>query len=498
MTEPSSSLNMATYHRNNNKSLPFPKTSTFNRKQLITQMMRSKNFSSFNDKNLFFSQLKTNESNYSETGSPVNPIVETHSQLIIVLLAIIMIVGVFGNLLNIIVFSKKTMRKVSTFRFLLYLSIGDLLVLFVCVTDALLRFGYQYELRLSSTFVCRLHTFFTYFLTHFSSTLLMVISIDRALVVTNRTLTSLFCCKKNKKYITSLNKKHQQQQHQRNLLNGEDRFDLKETSGMGLSSSLYRLCRLHRVDLVVAFVVIVLGLLNSHYFIFLKLNATVESIESSKATLYQETEELDSDAYASSEAAASLPFQHTKNELFHICYALKGTVYNKFLKQIWLWIDICAYSLVPFFAMSICSIIILARVKRQSKKYLNVLTNKNLENNKSHIYNRLRRNRQLIYMLLLTNLYFLLTLLPYSVTFVLFHGQKSENTLGQSLVHILLYSNNAVNFLFYGLSSHKYREEFCKTFWTNHKNRRGSSNTNNELKIINSPSLNNQINNFDK
>ena len=193
-----------------------------------------------------------------------------------------------------------------------------------------------------------------------------------------------------------------------------------------------------------------------------------------------------------------MPFQHTKNELFHICYALKGTVYNKFLKQIWLWIDICAYSLVPFFAMSICSIIILARVKRQSKKYLNVLTNKNLENNKSHIYNRLRRNRQLIYMLLLTNLYFLLTLLPYSVTFVLFHGQKSENTLGQSLVHILHYSNNAVNFLFSGLSSHKYREEFCKTFWTNHKNRRGSSNTNNELKIINSPSLNNQINNFDK
>ena len=73
-------------------------------------------------------------------------------------------------------------------------------------------------------------------------------------------------------------------------------------------------------------------------------------------------------------------------------------------------------------------------------------------------------------MLLLTNLYFLISLLPYCITFVLFKGQKAENTLGQSLVHILLYTNNAVNFLLYGFSSQKYREELCKTFFGKQKN----------------------------
>jgi hypothetical protein len=67
-------------------------------------------------------------------------------------------------------------------------------------------------------------------------------------------------------------------------------------------------------------------------------------------------------------------------------------------------------------------------------------------------------------MLLLANLYFLISLLPYCISTLLLVGQKADNTLGQSLVHTLMYTNNAVNFLLYGFSSQKYREELFETF----------------------------------
>jgi hypothetical protein len=109
--------------------------------------------------------------------------------------------------------------------------------------------------------------------------------------------------------------------------------------------------------------------------------------------------------------------------------------------------------------MSLCSVVILVKINSKSSKRLFEVAA-----NKSVMYRRMRRNRQLLYMLLVTNTYFLLSNLPYCVSFVLFKGQKSESSVGQLLVHMLLYTNNAINFLFYGLSSQKYREVFGEIF----------------------------------
>ena len=120
--------------------------------------------------------------------------------------------------------------------------------------------------------------------------------------------------------------------------------------------------------------------------------------------------------------------------------------------------------MIPFTVMSICSVIILVRIRSKSRKYFAKLMTKNNEQQKTNFSKRLRRNRQLLYMLLLTNLYFLLSMLPYCIMFVLFKGKKSENSLEQPLVHTLLYTNNAINFVFYGLSSQKYRQELYSLF----------------------------------
>lgn len=383
-------------------------------------------------------------SNASNTES----IIDFESKLISMLLSIIIIVGIIGNTLNIIVFSKKSMRQISTFRFLLYLSAADMLVLLVCSTDALLRFGYQVEIRLYSTVVCRLHTFSTYFLTHISSVILMVISVDRALVISNKTISSLF-----------LKRKPKLEKRRRAIV------ECEPSAWASRRNTMYEVkSRFHRVDLVISFIVIILTLLNCHYFIFLNLNLIREENENEHDVSNSTANTLD---VLNSTRSDNNNIENTKpgkesqisNDSFYICFPLEGTNYNLFLINIWTWIDICVFSLIPFVVMSICSVIILVRIRRKSQKYFKILINKNSQVNKNNFVKRLRRNRQLLYMLLITNLYFLSSLLPYCISFVLFKGQKSENTLGQLSVHILMYTNNAINFIFYGLSSQKYREE---------------------------------------
>ena len=98
-----------------------------------------------------------------------------------ILLAIIIVIGLFGNILNLIVFGKKHMRQIRTYRFLFFLSAVDILVLLTGTTDILIRHLFLFEIRNYSNAMCRLHTFVTYCVTQMSSILLMVVSIHRAL-----------------------------------------------------------------------------------------------------------------------------------------------------------------------------------------------------------------------------------------------------------------------------------------------------------------------------
>ena len=80
--------------------------------------------------------------------------------ILLTTLIAILIIGVFGNILNLIVFGKKKMRKSSTFRFLFYLSCSDLCVLLIAVTDVLIKNTIQFEIRSYSLFSCKFHVTF--------------------------------------------------------------------------------------------------------------------------------------------------------------------------------------------------------------------------------------------------------------------------------------------------------------------------------------------------
>ncbi len=93
-----------------------------------------------------------------------------------------------------------------------------------------------------------------------------------------------------------------------------------------------------------------------------------------------------------------------------------------------------------------------------------------------------------------TSFFFLVCSLPYCLIYHKSNIERSETdfTFTLIVVHILSYSNNSFNFVFYYLFSEKYREELSNLFWTGKiRNKKR-----NAMKIINnySTSQPNRIN----
>ncbi len=399
------------------------------------------------------------------------------------------------------------MIKHSTFRYLLYLSLVDLLVLTFCTTDSLTTYGYKLTIRLYSPFICRFYTFFTYYLTQMSSVILMVVSVDRALIVSNRTFASLFS---------------------RVALNSDSRkmsdFSNKTLKRTNNSKTLTNKSIKHKIEEVIFMICFVLALINIHYLIFLNINSpssvkslwqnvkkttaaeltpefnnTFHNLLGSKIMteyLTNETKKLDTNEQEATKKTPSnmsiylkmkkieSQQNESKTEMNYlsgpidenkilICFPDQETVYFYFLSQIWIWIDTCIYSLIPFLVMVLCSFIILAEVKSKTRNF----SNRNM-NEKTK-----RRNRQLLIMLTSTNAYFIFCSVPLCVNMILykFKGLQYDTDLFQIISHILAYSNNSVNFIFYLLFSQKYRQVLVRFFYMKIMKRNHDEN----LQIIN-------------
>jgi hypothetical protein len=383
------------------------------------------------------------------------------------LLQCIIVVGIVGNIINLIVFSKRSMRQTSTFRFLFYLSAADLLVIVVCCSDLLLRFNYNIDIRSYSWLSCRLHTFFTYFLTHISSFILMVISVDRALVISNKSIYALVDNLINKRI------KSADLSNEPASLNNQttsQRRSVARTFSLLRFHFNKRLFNIHRVDKLILLIAIGLILLNLHYLIYMDLNIINETFQSALRDLLNSISQGLLNANNTSIMKKPVFFNNTLNQkknvitLIVLCFPKKGTKYHSFLQKAWIWIDICLYALIPFVVMSICSAVILIRIRKKSRTYFTKLINQKSPSSQPNFIRRLRRNRQLMYMLLITNLYFFISVAPYCISFIVMKGKRSANTNIQLLVHIFSYMNNATNFLLYGFSSQKYREELMSVF----------------------------------
>jgi len=102
-------------------------------------------------------------------------------------------IGSIGNSLSFIVFTQKQLRTHSTFRYLAYLSIVDLIVLYLGLGNLILRDYFLFDIRVQNLFLCKFHTFLTYVTTQLSSWILTIVSIDRAIACTVIQLNKRIC-----------------------------------------------------------------------------------------------------------------------------------------------------------------------------------------------------------------------------------------------------------------------------------------------------------------
>lgn len=94
--------------------------------------------------------------------------------------------GIIGNILSILIFSKRSLRKYTTFRYLTYLSIFDLCTLVTGYGHTLFHVYFNIDIRLVNEFSCKVHSFLVYFFTQSSSMILIFMSIDRTIVITTK------------------------------------------------------------------------------------------------------------------------------------------------------------------------------------------------------------------------------------------------------------------------------------------------------------------------
>ncbi len=92
---------------------------------------------------------------------------------------ILLFFGLVGNIFSIMIFSSRSMRKYTTFRYLKLISIVDICCLYTGCLQIMLNVYFGVDLRLMNFLTCKFQSFLVYFFTHFSSMLLAVMSIDR-------------------------------------------------------------------------------------------------------------------------------------------------------------------------------------------------------------------------------------------------------------------------------------------------------------------------------
>jgi hypothetical protein len=324
-----------------------------------------------------------------------------------IIFLIIIIIGILSNIVNIAIFSSKNMFKMPTFRYLFYISIIDLSILLICATDSLVIHRFDFEIRLVSTSICKIHVFLTYYLTHLSSMMLMIVSIERTCVIYNKRI--LFF-------------------------------------------------RLESINISVLFICTGLALVNSHYLYFFTLNLEYVNYEinlNESNYTNQSYKNIYSNHYNFSMKSNVLNENQTTyfyQEPLYICHSLNNKAYTDFLFNVWVFIDSSLYSFIPFCIMLVCSTLIMNKLFK-NRRHLMLSNSNSLTNHTQH-----KRNNQILYMLIVTNFAFIVFSLPYSIL----NNNNIVKSTHDSLhvAHILAYSNNSFNFIFYVIFSVKYRSEF--------------------------------------
>ena len=420
--------------------------------------------------------------------------------------AIIILLGTLGNILNLCVCFRRNMRKYITFRFLIYMSVNDILMLCVCATESLLQFCFNIEIRITSVFMCKFHTFISHFLKQFRNFIAVSISVQRVKIMLNSSLmikesiqesapnsstkntrvnvdkhavTSFIETKRTKtkqkrscslKVVSpSRENGSSENTHNKMLAEVESRFVTNYETIRNVTKPSPFVTQ----DMILFGFCVVFFLANLHILLFLNLNSSIMFIKSPPSNFISkvnfnnvtiETKFIESlivkykDTLNYTRQNISEPFNYLE------CLPLRDTVYAHFWYTAWFWIDSSINFFIPFLTMNISMALMYKHVRKVNTKYANFLNDFNYKCN-SRIYSKnIKKNTQLMSRLFMANIYFFVSNSPMYILFSLDLAPTRTRRVLEGVVQLLFYMNSSFSFLFYGVSSQKYRQELNRMF----------------------------------
>ena len=344
------------------------------------------------------------------------------------LLVVVFLIGIFGNAVSLLVFCQKNMRKNSTFIYLAFLCVVDLLVVLFGLGDLIIISYFSIAIRNQSIIICRLHTFLTYSFTHLSSFILASVSIERAIATNYINYARKYCQPKTAYKILLIN-------------------------------------------------VLIALAINFHSLLFLGHEPTMDNPEIANQT---KTEQL-------SNQSNTFFFCSTKHDTYYDTFL---SVFFEWLDLIFyailpfIILAICSFFIIRKLLQSnkrvnrpsskpvnlqtaTCSLINNTgnNIKKKPKKLKTpkIITPKTFGKTNTRLYKTLN----LTYTLISINILFFILVSPLTIARIIEQQIKDsidKHKLLFNIIYLLAYSNHSLNFIFYGLSSPPYREAFLSLF----------------------------------
>ncbi|KAI3380254.1 hypothetical protein SNEBB_010631 [Seison nebaliae] len=250
------------------------------------------------------------------------------------ILPFFIIISTIGNLLSFIILKRKNLRNSSTVFYLATLSLTDISVMYCFGIKNVLRSTHHLSIRELNIVTCRLHVFLLNLLTEYSSWLLVAVSIDRFITISTHS-----------------------------CLNGIAK----------------KYCRPRFARIVTCGLFILLGILNSHILMFWGEGKRNDSFQSRQSTNHHNdtTPRL---LIANEEFKEKIKI--TKVE----CVYSKYAYYDYFANNIFPFIYLFIYVLLPFTCMLVFNLLIIITKLRSDKKLDNYrLRNSNVQSIQSTV-----------------------------------------------------------------------------------------------------------------
>ena len=338
---------------------------------------------------------------------------------------LILAVGILGNLLCLLVFFQKTMRKNSTFIYLAFLSIVDIFVLVLGLGDIVLISYTKIVLRNQSAWTCRSHVFLTYLFTHLSSFILASVSIDRAIATNFINFAKVYCKPK----------------------------------------------MAYKVMLLASLLSVII---NFHTLFFMGYQVVDSEQTQNNGALLNHENYLSANytnIINSSDVNGENYFKYQNKKTKFVCATENDTLYEKFIDPYFEWIDLIFYAILPFLTMAICTFLIIRVLFRSNKRLKSMENQKSLIKDGKSIKQKKNTNkktnkaRHLTYTLITLNALFFFMVSPLVIFNIIMRGKQTETSkIFVNIIYLLAYSNHSFNFLLYTISSPPYRETLIRMF----------------------------------